>query len=210
MSASQNHAAPLRTLVVCKANICRSATAGFALSPFKSLAVQSAGIDATNGMKICRTAAQHICQHPGGAEYIEDFASRSIHVANPTAFEILLTATAQIRSEVLGLFPELRDRTFTFIEADRLASNQLSLSESELLLQSGPSAVLIQRRGSVPTLASKNRWFGGKGITPIDLPDTHNASVGRKHQTTIERALELGQRLGETLERWNTLPALSS
>lgn len=193
---------PIATLVVCLANVCRSATAGFGLSQFGSLKVQSAGISAVDGTSICSMAAHRLSTLSGGSQYVEDFASRSIDTVDPRDFELILTATSSIRGALVQRYPDLRNRAFTLVESSQLAKGTLSAVESSMLSEYGVSEILLRRRGTLPTLAPKRRWFRGAGPSPLDLVDTHGGRRRAKHEETINHALRVGTEIGQSLTRW--------
>ncbi|WP_372710394.1 arsenate reductase/protein-tyrosine-phosphatase family protein [Arthrobacter rhombi] len=205
MSRHQSGRGPISTLVVCTANICRSPTAGFALSQFPFLSVQSAGIRASSGEGICSSAAVRIRDFPGGADYVDSFVSRPINFFNVSDFELILTATSSIRGALVQKYPEIRDRTFTLIESKLLAASRLEDQETSILTHDGPSSVLSHRRGTLPTPAPRKRWFGGTDAPPMDLADTHGIQRPRRHTGTVSKALDVGNQLGTSLGHWNLL-----
>ena len=196
------------TLVVCSANICRSPTAEFALSQFSSLHVQSAGIDAADGAEICPAVADRLSAIAGGSEYVEEFASKSIDAVELHRFELILTATTSIRGALVQKYPEIRDKTFALREADQLSQRLITPDEAKILENSGPSEVLIRRRGTLPTPVPERRWLRGTAPSPFDLVDTHGVRSKARHSETISQALQVGSGLGETIARWCALPKL--
>lgn len=193
------------TLIVCRANVCRSPAAAFAMAKFNTLDVHSVGMRARDGEEICATVSKHIRPLTGGSAYVEAFSARSIDSLDPRDFKLILTATASIRGELVQSHPELLDRTFTLMESNQLARKQLSPDETVLLTKQGPQAVLIQRRGTIPTATPKKAWFGKRKPPFLDLVDTHGVHRARQHRATIDQALALGDQLGKTLEHWNAL-----
>lgn len=198
----------MATLVVCTANICRSPTAGFALSQFSSISVQSAGLGAVDGAKICSSVADRISAISGGSEYIEEFTSQSIDAVDLHRFELILAATTSIRGALVQKYPELRDRTFTLREAHQLSQRLITPDEVKIFESGGPSEVLIRRRGTLPTPAPERRWLRGRAPSPLDLVDTHSARSKARHSETIAQALQVGRELGEILTHWCALPNL--
>lgn len=114
-----------RLLLVCRANVCRSALAEFvATDRFAGtgLVVSSAGTDAAKGRHLCSEVEKFISGQPGGAEFAKRHRSMSLSAAKPGNADLILTTSPRERSRVALLQPSLRDRTFTLIEVERLLS----------------------------------------------------------------------------------------
>jgi protein-tyrosine phosphatase len=103
-------------LAVCTANICRSPLMELALAqrlPSERFEVASAGVrgwDAQPMEQMAATEARRLGLDP------DAFASRPVNAHLITSADLVLTATRQHRSEVLGLAPAAIRRAFTLRE----------------------------------------------------------------------------------------------
>lgn len=201
------HANPLSILVVCNANVCRSPAAEFALSASANLEVLSAGLQARDGTRLCPETTERIVVEPGGIGFIDKFASRSVHTVDMARFELILTATVSIRSELLRQVPELRDRMFTLVETRLLTDEALSADESDLFLDEGPGSILLRRRGSQPTGPHKSGLLMRRNQAPLDIVDSHGSRSRRRHQSAINASFQLGAEIGQAFTAWRTVPA---
>jgi len=112
-------------LLVCRANVCRSALGEFVATQQLSdagFAVSSAGTDAVTGQPLCREVESHISSRPGGSDFADRHRAKPLSAAQLHRADLVLTASPRESSLVALSQPALRDRTFTLIEADRLLS----------------------------------------------------------------------------------------
>lgn len=188
-------------LIVCTANICRSPAVAFMASRSGAVIAVSAGMRARPGSPMCPTATARISSYDGAAEYTDAFRSRSVQTLDIGEFELLLTATRSMRSELVKQRPLLRDRAFTVREAAALVRQPLSPLEASILLAHGPVPVMTARRGS-RTYIPPRSIPGHRAADPIDLPDAHNDRRRRRHLATVELAADSGAELGATLQLW--------
>ncbi|WP_417216861.1 hypothetical protein [Arthrobacter sp.] len=204
MGAHDFSQSPIPILVVCNANVCRSPASEFALAQSDELEVQSAGLVASDGMQICSEAAEYIRTQPGGSSYVDQFASRPLNSIDWAKFELILTATVSIRSDMLHERSDLRNRMFTLAEARELTAEALSVEEQFLFNEAGPGPVITQRRGSQPIMSTKPTKFHKNDISPLDIVDFHGARSRRRHRGAIEKSVSAGSDISCALTRWRT------
>jgi protein-tyrosine phosphatase len=115
-----------RVLVVCTANICRSPTAAGLLAARlgPTVEVVSRGVDALHGVPMCARSADWLA---GGGAGVTPYAHRP-HLSAPLTLDdvraatVILTASPRHRSAVVALRPSAQVRTFTLVQAARIAS----------------------------------------------------------------------------------------
>lgn len=202
MGAHNLNESPIPILIVCNANVCRSPASEFTLSQSDELDVQSAGLQAADGLQICSEAAEYIRTQPGGSSYVDRFASRPLNSIDWEKFELILTATVSIRSDMLHERPDLRNRMFTLPEARKLTANELSPEEQFLFNEMGPCPVMTQRRGSQPIMSTKSRNFHKNDISPLDIVDFHGGRSRRRHIGSIEKSVSSSSEISNALTRW--------
>ncbi|HET6165660.1 MAG TPA: hypothetical protein VFE07_02430 [Marmoricola sp.] len=114
-------AAPFRVLFVCIGNVCRSPVAERLLAarlPRDRFEVSSAGVGAMVGYAMSRYAAVEL-QAYGGDPL--GFAARQLTPQMIEQSDLVLTATRELRSQVLAEVPNALRRTFTILEFAALA-----------------------------------------------------------------------------------------
>lgn len=114
-------------------------------------------------------------------------------------YDLLLTATAELRGELVRRHPKYRDKSFTVLEALALFELPLSGAERLELQEHGPAPVLLGRRGSVPPSSARLR---GKRTPSWDISDGHNERRNRHHLATVALAAKAGAELGVQLLDW--------
>lgn len=191
----------LRVLTVCKANICRSALAAFVLGQSAGLSVFSAGVDARAGSAMCLAAAERISGIPGGEEYASMFRSRTIEWNGIEDVDLVLTATGELRGQLLASQPLLLRRTFTMLEALALMAEPLDGAEVEQAQQQGIAAVLFGRRGTIASPPALDRRWKGRH-DGFDVPDGHQFRRKSHHQATVEEAVRAAKKLRQQLTLW--------
>jgi len=171
-------------LVVCTANICRSPTLhfllenGLAAPPGVGLSVASAGVLARDDQPMCRTSAAAIAHLEGGRAFARRHASRAAVPDLVESAGMVLVATEALRRRLVEHSPAVRDRTFTMLEAARLAVS------ADQAAPAGPAPVdgralasrWSARRGlDAPTAPPRRRWGRHRDPTPLplDLADPH-------------------------------------
>jgi protein-tyrosine phosphatase len=114
----------MHVLFVCTGNVCRSVIAERVTRAFAAehelsdLTAESAGTRALVGFGVDPLAAQTISglgADPGA------FKSRKLGPEFIRRADVILTMTEQLRADVIGLVPAAVSRTFTLLEAHRIA-----------------------------------------------------------------------------------------
>ncbi|QNA91716.1 MULTISPECIES: hypothetical protein [unclassified Microbacterium] len=177
-------------LVVCAANVCRSPLAELALrrglGADSSIAVSSAGVRANPGDPICAMVAS---RHDDEAWQTQARAhrAREVTVELIEQSSIVLTASRDIRGELVRLAPRSRDWMFTLKEAAHLGSGFSSSAPDRVAEY---VAHLDRARSRAVPLATttgvKGRvrhLFGGRATAdPSSIADRHGS---RGHGETI-------------------------
>src|SRR5262245_26347763 len=110
-----------RVLLVCTANICRSATAARLLAGRlgPEIEVESRGTQAVPGAGICDVSATWALVNGGASA--GPHRSRQLELADVRAATLILTASSRHRAAVIELRPSAQVRTFTLVQAARIA-----------------------------------------------------------------------------------------
>lgn len=197
----------LSLLVVCAANVCRSPLIAFAAGRAGGVITMSAGLLARDGLPMCKMSATRISQHDGGAKHVESFRSRALSSLDLERFDLLLTTTTAMRSDLVKQHPRLRGKTFTVLETLALARHPLSGAELLDLRSHGPAAVMLSRRGTVaPGPARRHALLGNRGDS-LDISDGHTERGNRHHLATVDLAERAGTELGKQLRQWQAATA---
>jgi protein-tyrosine phosphatase len=108
-------------LFVCIGNVCRSPVGERLLAsrlPAERFEVSSAGVGAMVGYAMSRYAAEELRSYGGDPT---GFAARQLTPEIIEATDLVLTATRELRSQVLAEMPSALRRTFTILEFAALA-----------------------------------------------------------------------------------------
>ncbi|WP_324649999.1 low molecular weight phosphatase family protein [Georgenia sp. H159] len=151
-------------LVVCIGNVCRSPAVEHllrsALHGDSGVAVHSAGTRALVGQPAAAPMARLLGQQ--GAD-VAGFTARGITAPMLTGADLVLTATRELRGDVVEIVPSVVRRTFTVREFARLAGQ---VTPSDLDDAAGPDAGTAERLAALVPLAAARR----AGI-PIELDE---------------------------------------
>lgn len=193
----------LQIVMVCEANVCRSALGAFVLGRSPELRVSSAGMNAREGSALCEVAAEKISVLPGGPEYTSAFRSHPVDWDEAERADLVLTATGDLRGQLLANQPRLLRVAFTVLEALALMAEPLDLDELDLAQRDGIAAVLFGRRGTIagPT-AQPRRWKGTARHDGFDIPDGHQFRRKSHHQATVDEAVHASGQLRRQLLVW--------
>ncbi len=190
-------------VIICDANICRSPLIAFEAGRSGAVLAQSAGMSAREGFPICLLAAEQIEKYDGGTNHVNSFRSRALQSLDLEAFDLLLTTTTDMRSNLVKQHPGFRSKTFTVLEAldlIRLPPNSTELLE---LRVNGPAAVMFARRGTVASSPAQQPSRKGNRNDALDISDGHSGRRNRHHLATIDLAARAGRELGELLLGWD-------
>ena len=133
------HAAaePFRVLFVCIGNVCRSPVGERLLAsrlPPDRFDVSSAGVGAMVGYAMSKYAAVELRAYGGDPT---GFAARQLTAGMVEAADLVLTATRELRSQVLAEVPGALRRTFTILEFAALVEQAEGSSPEELVKWAG-------------------------------------------------------------------------
>jgi protein-tyrosine phosphatase len=196
-------ASPLRVLVVCSGNICRSPAVERLLSARLGAAVQgrpvtgslmpaieigSAGTGALVGRPMTRAMA-HLVQEHGGDP--AGFTSRQLEASMIRSADLVIGLTRKHRSAVVELVPAAVRRTFTLRELARLAAD---VDPSSL---PGANATTADRLRALVPLAALRR-----GLAPHRPADDDVVDPFRGDAALYERSF------GQLLPAVETLTAV--
>ncbi|MDQ3663926.1 MAG: low molecular weight phosphatase family protein [Actinomycetota bacterium] len=133
---------PLRILVVCTGNVCRSPLAERLLQARLGdrVTVRSAGVRGLDAAEMDQLAAAELARRGGDPA---GFRSRRLERADVREADLVLTMTTEQRSELLAEEPEALSRTFTLRELENLLD-----SASVVPLDSAAIADLARQRSA--------------------------------------------------------------
>lgn len=184
-------------LVVCAANVCRSPLAELALrrglGEGSSVPVRSAGVRAQDGDPICSEVA---ARHTDGdwQEQAGEHRAREVTPEMLAEADLVLTASRDIRGELVRSAPELRDRMFTLREAAHLGVGFLpggSDAVEEYVASLDRARTRATPLGGSPAGGWLGRLVGRRSaVDPASIADRHGS---RGHADTIrevEQAVE--------------------
>jgi protein-tyrosine phosphatase len=135
--SEQTRAAPFRVLFVCVGNVCRSPVGERLLAarlPRDRFEVSSAGVSAMVGYSMSRYAAEELRSYGGDPT---GFAARQLTPDLLDRSDLVLTATREVRSQVLAEAPAALRRTFTVLEFAALVENAEGATPAELVRWAG-------------------------------------------------------------------------
>ena len=128
---------PFSVLFVCIGNVCRSPVGERLLAaklPSERYAVSSAGVGAMVGYAMSRYAAAELTGFGGDPT---GFAARQLTPTMITETDLLLTATRDLRSQVLSESPGALRRTFTVLEFAHLVETADGSTADEVVKWAG-------------------------------------------------------------------------
>lgn len=134
---------PFRVLFVCIGNVCRSPVGERLLAarlPSARFEVSSAGVGAMVGYAMSRYAAEELRSFGGDPT---GFAARQLTPDIVERSDLVLTATRELRSQVLAEAPGALRRTFTFLEFAALVVDAEGGSPAEVVKWAGAHRSLV-------------------------------------------------------------------
>jgi protein-tyrosine phosphatase len=176
-----------RVLVVCTANICRSPAAARLLAGRlgPSIDFVSRGTRSVPGAGMCQVTASWVLMN--GGEPDGAHRSHGLQLADIKASTLILTASQRQRTAVIEMRPSAQVRTFTLIQAARIARWRTS--------SDGPGGAGMPQSADLPHrllwLAEELDAHRGAAPRPVtesadDLPDPHH---GASHADVFGRLL---------------------
>jgi protein-tyrosine phosphatase len=195
------HPESLSILVVCDGNVCRSPSAQFVLNAgVPHLRIESAGMYAKPGAGLCPVVVDTLSARGADIEpFASDFRSRRLSAVNVLDFNLVLSATTELRAELARRYPESRDRFFTLREAEAILG-ELATAEIEPL---GPLPLIVsmnRSRGVQPVAAKLPAPVQRKMLDSLDIPDAH-AARNRSHRAIVDLSLDSAVSISDSLER---------
>lgn len=185
-------------LFVCAQNICRSPlmAAAFARAVQAEAAgvewsVDSAGVTAEPGRRVCREAA---AIEPAIALH----RSRKLDGDAIDAADLVIAASLSERAAIARLRPAARTRTFTLREA-LLLDAELS-SGGEPVSAAGYAVALNSRRGTLELPRRRTLMRPRAARHPLDVEDVHQRGI-RAHRNGLHKADEDVVMLGGRIAR---------
>jgi protein-tyrosine phosphatase len=124
-------------LFVCIGNVCRSPVGERLLAarlPRERFDVGSAGVGAMVGYAMSTYAAEELRSYGGDPA---GFAARQLTSDIVESSDLVLTATREVRSQVLAEVPTALRRTFTILEFAELAKNAEGSTPAEIVAWAG-------------------------------------------------------------------------
>ncbi|GAB3598420.1 arsenate reductase/protein-tyrosine-phosphatase family protein [Microbacterium tumbae] len=187
-------------LVVCTANVCRSPFAEMLMKAdldASGIRVESAGTHAHDGDAVCSLVAGHRSTR----EWAELAASHGACAVSREMLDeaaLILTASREVRGEVVRLSPAVRDRTYTLREAayrgsrferrtGGVAEYASHLDRARSSLAPAPVARGLRRRGRDTDDA-------------MSIADRHGGSA-RAHARTLKDVAEAAEAIIAQLNR---------
>jgi protein-tyrosine phosphatase len=174
-------AAPFRVLFVCIGNVCRSPVAERLLAarlPRDRFEVSSAGVGAMVGYAMSKYAAVELQAYGGDPA---GFAARQLAPEMIEQSDLVLTATRELRSQVLAEAPNALRRTFTILEFAALLEHAEGGTPAELVKWAGAHRSMV-------------------GAQEQDVPDPYRR--GPEEHARAARALDAAvQQIAKGLDR---------
>lgn len=170
-----------RVLFVCIGNVCRSPVGERLLAarlPVDRFEVASAGVGAMVGYAMSRYAAEELRAYGGDPT---GFAARQLTPEMVEGSDLVLTATRELRSQVLAEAPAALRRTFTILEFAALVDQAEATTPVELVKWAGAHRSLVSNQ-------------------PQDVPDPYRR--GAEEHARAARAIDTAvQQIAKGLDR---------
>lgn len=181
-------------LLVCSANICRSPLAelllrhGLGDSP--GVRIESAGVHARTGSAMCALAAEQL-EAGGRTDGAASHRSRPLTTGLLDEATLILAMARDVRSDVVGMAPQVRDRVYTMREAAYLGAGFVPQPSARRVGAVSLYAMHLDgartARGPVP--ARRSGWWRVRGADGRDIVDGHIHGP-REHRRTLQDVAE--------------------
>lgn len=180
-----------KILVVCAANVCRSPLAELelrrGLGSDSAISVSSAGVRANEGDAICTLVSALHDDDDAWRDHAQSHRARPVTIDLIEQSSLILTASRDIRGELVRLAPRSRDWMFTLKEAAHLGAGFSSAGPDRV---ADYVAYLDRARSRSMPIAGTDgvgqrlrHFFGNRGaVDPASIADRHGS---RGHRDTI-------------------------
>lgn len=181
-------------LFVCAANVCRSPLSEVllrrGLEDCPEIRVESAGTHARTGAAICSLVADQL----SGDGRVDDAQA---HRSRPLTAELLgeatliLAADREVRSDVVRMAPQVRDRVYTLREAAYLGDGFSSDASARRVGTVSLYSMHLDgaRAAKSPVPARRSRWWRAQVADGRDIVDGHTQGA-REHGRTLHDITE--------------------
>lgn len=191
-------------LLVCDANVCRSALAEFVIAEalsaqrgFLRVPVESRGVDVPQPLPVCELVA-HVREDEKWAARAQRHRSRRLDAAAIERARLVLTANRASRAAVASLVPDARRRVFTLREAVALGEGYAPQGNVTGVAAVDELASYLDTQRGRHTLPTERTRFWRKDVHPYDIRDGH--LHGRKqHEKTVQLVRAESTRLAALL-----------
>lgn len=181
-------------LLVCSANICRSPLAELllrrGLGDSLGVRIESAGVHARTGSALCALAAEQLAagDRTGGAA---SHRSRPLTRGLLDEATLILAMARDVRSEIVGMAPQVRDRVYTMREAAYLGEGFTPESSARRVGAVSLYAMYLDgaRTAKGPVPARRSGWWRARGADGRDIVDGHIHGP-REHRRTVHDVAE--------------------
>ncbi|HJG51704.1 MAG TPA: hypothetical protein K8U89_06525 [Brachybacterium faecium] len=177
-------------LLVCAANVCRSPLAELLLrrelDGLSEVRVESAGVGASDGARICELVAERHADAPW-VRAAQEHRSRSLTPELLASAALVLVADREVRSEVVRMSPGVRDRIFTLRDAALLIDSFEIEEPARRVGRVSRMGIHLNRHRAVrgPQPPARRRLWGRREEDPSSIDDGHNSSL-RHHHAALE------------------------
>lgn len=181
-------------LFVCSANICRSPLGELLLHRglvgLPGIRVASAGTQARAGAAICALVGERFVDGQQSDD-TPDHRSRRLTVDLLAEATLILTADRNIRSEVVGMAPQVRDRAYTMREAAYLGEGFAPEASARRVGAVSLYAMHLDgaRAAKGPVPVRRSGWWRTRGADGRDIIDGHTHGL-REHCRTLHDVSE--------------------
>lgn len=189
-------------LVVCTANVCRSPLAEFLMRADlgrPGIRVESAGTHAHDGDTVCSLVAGFRVTD----EWEEAASAHHARLITPELLneaDVILTASREIRGEIVRLDPAVRDRTHTLLEAAHRGALFAPREEDGVVAEY--AAHLDRSRSSMgPVPAIRKFWRPVRGSDDVVSITDRHGSGSRVHARTLHQVEDVTAAIVEQLMR---------